>query len=443
MAQSVDMANWEARLTTLGSQVEYLAQILQIRPGNPSEESITEESLDELNDFTADIKQARTQLNSFSQRWHDATVVKSEDVRRLEKREEEIEMKEGLLDQRTAEIEELLKQRAADIAEREELLEQKTRAINEREEIVRSREETLVHDHESLERRQQEFSQLLQQITTLRSGASSPAPNPTPATRQDLTVNPSPDTIVPPGQGDASLLNNNTAKRGLGRSLPENPPTKRPRFIRGGSVGATELLVNTTQTFGSPNERRRPLFETPRTTSGGSDLLTPFTGPIPALRSGVSSLALNPTSATRQDLTVNLSPNTIVPPGQGDDLATDLSMASDHVRDAWRQIEFPADWTTADSAKLLVMFNQAKNRRGGKNNRHWPQQAMDTGSKCTQPYCLTNDMKRLGMMAPQDGQRCESHAPGTLCIDVFYSSESPEEYDSTATDKRWRLEKRQ
>ena len=53
----------------------------------------------------------------------------------------------------------------------------------------------------------------------------------------------------------------------------------------------------------------------------------------------------------------------IVMLGQGDDLARDLSMASDHVQDVWRQIEFPAGWTTEDSAKLLFKFNEAKARK--------------------------------------------------------------------------------
>ena len=55
MAQDVDTANLEARLTTLGSQVEHLAQILP-RPGVSSEESTTEGWLDELNDFTAEMR---------------------------------------------------------------------------------------------------------------------------------------------------------------------------------------------------------------------------------------------------------------------------------------------------------------------------------------------------------------------------------------------------
>ena len=402
MAQIVDMANLEARLTTLGSQVEHLAQIVQ-KGTEVSEESITDDWMDELNGFTADIKQTRTQLCSFSQRWHDATIVKSEDVTRLERREEEIKMKEELLEQKTAEMtkrEELLEQKAAEMTKKQELWEQKAA-----------------------------------EVTKSMSGAAEELRN---ATETESKAREALQQVL--ARQNASRFNNKSAKRGPALSSPDKPAPKR-RQARGGSAGAAEvlanvesneLLANTTQTFGSPGRRRRPL--------------TPFTGQMTASRSGVSSPALNPTPATRQDLIVNPSPDTLVPPGQRGGSATDpseLSMASDHVQDVWRQIEFPADWTTADSDQLLAKFNEAKERKPGKNNRYWPQQAMDIGSKSTQPYCLLKDLKRAGMQAPQDGRRCESHASNDLCINLFYSTDSPGEYNSAATDKRWRLEKRQ
>lgn len=230
---------------------------------------------------------------------------------------------------------------------------------------------------------------------------------------------------------NASLLNDNISKRGLGPSSPENTPTKR-RFVRGSSAGAAEvlanvgtpgLLVNTIRAFGNSNERRRPSFEPPRITS---------------------SPALNPTSATRQDPIVNPTPNAIVPQSQENDLELELLMASGYVRDVWRQIEFPADWTTADSAELLDKLNKAKARKGGSNNRYWPQQAMDIGSKLNAPYCLMKDLKKGRMNALEDPRPCESHASDRLmCINVSFSTDNPGEYDSTATDKRWRLKKRQ
>ena len=297
MAQDVDMANLEARLTTLGSQVEHLAQILP-RPGVSSEESTTEGWLDELNNFMAEMRQARTQLSSFS------------------RREEEITEREELLEQKEAEIkkrEELLKQEVAEIEKIEELLERATETGSKAREA-------------------------LQQVL-VRQNASLP-----------------------------------TAKRGLGPSSSENPATKR----------------------------------------------------------------------RRQDLTVIPSPDTNLPSGEGDDSATNplgLPGASEHVRNVWRQIEFPADWTAADSAILLDNFNDAHRRKPGKNGRYWPQQSMDRGSQFEYAYCLTRDLKRNGMMAP--GGRCESHMPDQLCIDVFHTSDNPGQYDSASTDKRWRLEKRQ
>ena len=233
------------------------------------------------------------------------------------------------------------------------------------------------------------------------------------------------------------LVRQNTSrfKRGPLLSSPEKPAPKR-RQTRGGSAGAAEvlanvesneLLTNTAQTFGSPTSRRiRPL--------------TPFTGNVTAPRSGVSSPVPNLTSAPTQDLPVNPSPDTVVPRSQENDLEVELLVAHDHVRDVWRQIEFPADWTAEDSAKMLKIFNEAYNGRSGRDHRYWPQQSMDRGSKVNYPYCLTRDMKRKGMTAT--GGRCSTHKPGDLCIDVFYTTDNPGEYDSTATDKRWRLEKR-
>ena len=641
MAQNGDMASLEARLTTLGCQAEQLLQILQRVPKTTSEPSLLDDWPDKLNNFMEDIKQASTRLSSFSQRCHDATIVKSEDFTRVERREEEIKRKEELLEQKAAEIarrEELLEQKAAEMTKREEhrtaevakgeeLSEQKTRAINEREaliqrksikihvagqadmakeveaqvkdaenalekrleiieqrrkadeEMIQRREDNLKHARESLHRHQQIVIQLhqstkeklesirqesadmisyndttrqqlwaegakvqglIKRLQTLKSSIATPVQNCEAAlanvkkeaqslnlfeakqreeiaslkndlariststdrhmaamrsiskdieaidsdrTRlisrqlagisakfQEMQVAESNITESMSGAAEelrnatetgskarealqkvlvrrnTTIFNDNTAKRGLGLSSPEKPATKRrrPGFVREGSAGAAEvlanvespeLLVNTTQTLGYPNERRRPLFETPRTESGAFGRLAPFTGPP----------APNPTPATGQDL-VNTSRDTIVPPGQGGGSATDpsgLSMASDHVRNVWRQLEFPADWTTADSTKLLAIFNEAKARKGGKNDRHWPQQAMDAGSKSTQPYCLARDLKKARMMAPPDGRRCESHIPNVLCLDVFYLTNSPGEYDSAATDKRWRLEKRQ
>ena len=98
--------------------MEHIAQLLQRGPAESSKKSITEEGPDELDDFTANIKQATTQLRLFSQRWHNATITKSGDVRRLERRGEEIEREEELLRQKTghmAEQEELLKHKADDI----------------------------------------------------------------------------------------------------------------------------------------------------------------------------------------------------------------------------------------------------------------------------------------------------------------------------------------
>ena len=233
---------------------------------------------------------------------------------------------------------------------------------------------------------------------------------------------------------NASRFKDKSAKRGPLLSSPEKRAPKR-RQVRAGSAGAAEVLANvesnelqanTTQTFGSPSRRRRPL--------------TPITARMTTSRSGVSSPAQNPTSATTQDLTVNPSPNTTVPRSQENDLEVELLAAHEDVQDVWRRIEFPADWTTEDSAKMLNNFNEARQRRRGKGNRHWPQQSMDRGSQVNYPYCLTSDMKRTGMMAT--GGRCGSHKSEELCIDVFYTTDNPGEYDSAATDKRWRLEKR-
>ena len=237
MAQIGDMANLDAQLTTLGSLVEHLAEVLKSVPESSSERSIIDGWQDEMNDFTANMKQARTQISSCTQRWHDANI-------------------EELLGQKEAEMkkrEELLEQRIAGITKREQLLEQRTRAVNEREEMIRRKEHNFERACQSLELYYQDFSQT---INSLRSGVSSPGPNPPPAMRQDLTVNPSSDTLVPPGQ--------------------EGDPATDP--------------------------------------SG-------------------------------------------------------LSRASEHIRNVWRQIEFPADWTAADSTTLLANFEEAHRRKGGKDNR--------------------------------------------------------------------------
>ena len=573
MAQNRDMANLEARLTTLGSQVEHLAQIVSHAGVSSEDDWMTNDWMDRMNDFMEDMKQAKTKLSSFSrlERREENVETKEESLVReaaqMTKREEllnqmtaditkrqelseqkaaEITKREELLEQNAAEMKkrgELLDHRAAEILKGEGLLEQKTKAINEREalilrqslelqesrkihaasqantakeadtlttreaqvtkaekaleqrrkadeEMIRRREDNVNHARESLDRHQQIVVQLHQstkeQLDRIRVEQDDMiACNVSKVSTglealsmkfQDMQVAESKATESMTGAAEelrkatetgsearealqrilvrqnASLLNDNTAKRGLGPSSPEKPPTKR-RFVRRSSAGAAEVLanvetpglrVNTIQAFDNPNERRRPSFETPRTTSGGSSLLARFTGPMTAPRSDVSSPALNPTSATRQDLIVNPSPDTIVPQSQENDLEIELLMASNHVRDVWRQIEFPANWTTADSVELLDKLNKAKARKGGKDNRYWPQQAMDAGSKLNSPYCLMRDLKKRNMHALKDPQPCESHASDRLmCINISFSTDNPGEYNSAATDKRWRLEKRQ
>ena len=136
-----------------------------------------------------------------------------------------------------------------------------------------------------------------------------------------------------------------------------------------------------------------------------------------ASRASLSSPALNPVSS---------SPGTIIPSSQSGGTTTDpsdlLAVASDYVRDVWRQIEFPAGWTTADSAKLLVILKEANERKGGKYNRYWPQPAMDMGSKVTQPYCLAKDLKRLGMQARQDCKRVRTASLAIHTTPTRYAS---------------------
>ena len=82
------------------------------------------------------------------------------------------------------------------------------------------------------------------------------------------------------------------------------------------------------------------------------------------------------------------------------------------------------------------MFKKAKDQARGKNNRYWPQQAMDIGSRSSNPFCLWNYFRKASMRARDDGLHCETHALDTLCIAVFYVSDDPGEYDSEGTEKR-------
>ena len=124
MAQIADMTSLEARLTTLGFQMKHLRQILQRvhKLGVSPEESVFVFWQDELNDFTADIKQASTQLSSFSQRCQDATSKEKS----LEQKEAEMMKEQELLEQKAAKMtkrEELLEQKAAEMMKKQELLE--------------------------------------------------------------------------------------------------------------------------------------------------------------------------------------------------------------------------------------------------------------------------------------------------------------------------------
>ncbi len=400
-------------------------------------------------------------------------AIRKEDVMRLEKRTSEIKKKEELLEQRAAEIE-----------KREELLEQKIRAMNEREELIESKGLEL---KESIKIYFDQQAKMTEEVESLAARAAQ-------VTDAQTSLEKHSSTIEQRRQADEEMIRrrednlkhsyenlerhrqtviqlHQTTKERLDTMKEDRAEDKlqKAEFLTYTKSARQQLKAEAAKVQGLINKLRdlKSSIATPLQNceaalaqiKEGVRSLDPFEAEqrekIASINNELALVSANvekhkgAMSDILKDLEavdpVSSTPNTIIPSMQDGGSATDppgLSVASDHVRNVWRQIEFPEGWTAADSAKLLVILSEAKERKGGKNNRYWPQQAMDAGSKYTQPYCLSNDVKRLGNQARQDGRPCESHAADTLCLDVFYSTADPGEYDSEATDKRWRLEKR-
>lgn len=160
MAQKVDMTKLEAQLTRLEGLSGHITQLLQSGAGEPSAES-NADLLWELNDFSTNIKQATTELRSYSQRWRDATIAKSEDVTHLERREAEIREEQELLTHNAAEVmrrEQLLKESTAEMAKTEMLLEHRTAQMTTKEELLEYRAAGMTKEEELLKHKAAEMS---------------------------------------------------------------------------------------------------------------------------------------------------------------------------------------------------------------------------------------------------------------------------------------------
>ena len=154
MAQNVDMTKLDAQLSRLEGLSGQITQLLPSAAGEFLAGLNADRLLRELDDFSTSIKQATTELRSYSQRWRDAIIAKSEDVTRLERREAEIREREELLTHDAAAVtrkEELLQESTAEMSGKEVLLEHKTAQITMKEELLELRAAGVTREEEGKE----------------------------------------------------------------------------------------------------------------------------------------------------------------------------------------------------------------------------------------------------------------------------------------------------
>ena len=125
-------------------------------------------------------------------------------------------------------------------------------------------------------------------------------------------------------------------------------------------------------------------------------------------------------------------------PDNGSD-SLGLSAASDEMKNLWRQIESPQEWTRANSDNLFELFTKHTGREILPGAR--PVAILDR--LATKNSCLTTSLRKLafkldnGPAHPCSVCRSKSRA----CIGVDFTAAGPdnEPYDEDGQGKRWQL----
>ncbi len=116
-----------------------------------------------------------------------------------------------------------------------------------------------------------------------------------------------------------------------------------------------------------------------------------------------------------------------------------LSAASDEMKNLWRQIEFPQEWTKANSDNLFELFTKHTGKKVLPGSR--PVALLD--ALATRNGCLINRLKKTASNLDNGKAHpcsvCRSRNWPCIAVDFTVAGPDNEPYDEDEQGKRWKL----
>lgn len=429
MAEDMSNPNMEAQLAEFTKLIQNTVKI----------DMPKDRRLEIIGDIVEDVAD---DLKTYCSRWKTATEQAEDGARQTAERNEELErMKREMAakiekleedERRRVEEDEQLEERRRQMDKRDEQQDERERQMDKREERDRLTR-TIEHAHVQSEaaRVQSERWKLVEE-----------------------------QHIFQAKEEAAKEANIRNKKRGLGPGPPEEPVSKRPCYPRRSSVGSAGTLTN----FGPPAPLPENILDRIRfppyrgwvighenawredDTSPSRTASTP-SGAQGSLGSSFESRSgsslMDPTTATRQTTIFNpesSSPGPLLQSRQSAVSATappGLPEAPDEVKNVWRQIEFPENWTQAASNSLLRGFKRNIHKNVPKHFR--PAGLLDSSS--ASPNCLLRRLNKT-KSAIDNGveESCSACKEGDVpCVRVSLVAENLADVNGQDQDRRWKL----
>ena len=116
-----------------------------------------------------------------------------------------------------------------------------------------------------------------------------------------------------------------------------------------------------------------------------------------------------------------------------------LSAAPDEIKNIWRQIEFPQEWTGANSDHLFELFTKRATKKALPGNR--PLAILDRSA--TRDACLITRLRKWTLQLDNGTTHpcsvCKNNGWPCIAVDFTVAGLDKEPYDEDGQAKRWKL----